>query len=177
MHGMWQGDDLAQVLGKKLGSSAVLFATLSIGCGKVSQTFASNQLETNMTNTFQFDTVVLAVLIASLMPVICAGIAKWGRKDYDNHHPRAWYASLDGFAARANAAQQNCFEAFPFFAVGVLLAALSGVEGDTLEAVSWLFIAARVVYVACYLNDKASWRSISWLVGFASVVYLYALAL
>lgn len=130
-----------------------------------------------MNNTFQFDTVVLAVLFAGLMPVICAGIAKWGRKDYDNYNPRAWYASLDGIAARANAAQQNCLEAFPFFAVGVILAALSGVEGDTLEEVSWLFIVARVAYVTCYLTDKAAWRSMSWLVGFACVVYLYALAL
>jgi uncharacterized MAPEG superfamily protein len=125
----------------------------------------------------QLDTVVLAVLIAGLMPVICAGIAKWGRKDYDNHNPRVWYASLEGFAARANAAQQNCLEAFPFFAVGVLLAALSGADGDSLETVTWMFIVARVAYVACYLNDKASWRSIFWVIGFACVVYLYALAL
>ena len=125
----------------------------------------------------QLDTVVLALLIAGLMPVICAGIAKWGRKDYDNHNPRAWYASLDGLAARANAAQQNCLEAFPFFAVGVLVAALSGADGDSLETVPWMFIVARVAYVACYLNDKASWRSIFWVIGFACVVYLYALAL
>jgi uncharacterized MAPEG superfamily protein len=125
----------------------------------------------------QLDTVVLAVLIAGLMPVICAGIAKWGRKDYDNHNPRAWYATLEGLPARANAAQQNCLEAFPFFAVGVILAALSGANGDSLEAAAWLFIAARVAYIACYLNDKAAWRSIFWLIGFASVVYLYTLAL
>lgn len=130
-----------------------------------------------MINTFQFDTVVLAVLLAGLMSVICAGIAKWGRKDYDNHNPRTWYATLDGFAARANAAQQNCLEAFPFFAVGVLLAALSGADGDSLEAATWLFVVARIAYIACYLTDKATWRSIAWLVGFASVVYLYAMAL
>jgi uncharacterized MAPEG superfamily protein len=130
-----------------------------------------------MNESFQLDTIVLAVLIAGLMPVICAGIAKWGRKDYDNHNPRAWYASIDGFAARANAAQQNCLEAFPFFAAGVILAALSGTDGDALEAVSWLFIVVRVAYIACYLNDKATWRSIFWLVGFGCTVYLYSLAL
>ena len=130
-----------------------------------------------MNLAIQLDTVVLAVLIAGLMPVICAGIAKWGRKDYDNHDPRGWYASLDGISARANAAQQNCLEAFPFFAVGVVLAALSGADGDSLDAATWLFILARVAYIACYLNDKAAWRSISWLVGYACVVYLYFLAL
>lgn len=130
-----------------------------------------------MNESFQLDNIVLVVLIAGLMPVICAGIAKWGRKDYDNHNPRAWYASIDGFAARANAAQQNCLEAFPFFAAGVILAALSGTDGDALEAVSWLFIVVRVAYIACYLSDKATWRSIFWLVGFGCTVYLYSLAL
>ena len=125
----------------------------------------------------QLDTVVIAILIAGLLPLICAAIAKWGDKTYDNHYPRAWLANQEGFRARANAAQQNCLEAFPFFAVGVLVAALSGADGDSLETVTWLFIVARVAYVACYLNDKASWRSIFWVIGFACVVYLYALAL
>lgn len=42
------------------------------------------------------------------------------------HAPRAWLAEQEGFRARANAAQQNLFEVFPFFAVGVILAALGG---------------------------------------------------
>jgi uncharacterized MAPEG superfamily protein len=125
----------------------------------------------------QLDTVVLAVLIAGLMPLMCAVIAKWGASDYDNHNPRAWMATLDGLRARANAAQQNCLEAFPFFAVGVILAALGGVDGDALEAISWAFIAARVVYVACYVVDKATWRSVAWVVGYGLVIYLYVLSL
>lgn len=130
-----------------------------------------------MTYAVQLDTVVLAILIAGLMPLICAAIAKWGRKDFDNHNPRAWMAGLDGFRARANAAQQNCLEAFPFFAVGAILAALSGSDGDPLEAVTGFFIVARIAYVACYLADKASLRSLFWVLGFASVIYLYVMAL
>ncbi len=55
-----------------------------------------------------------AVLAAGIMPVVCAGIAKSGFKGYDNSDPRAWLARQTGFRARANAAQANCFEAFPF---------------------------------------------------------------
>jgi len=62
----------------------------------------------------QLDTLVFAILIAGFMPMICAVIAKWGAQGYDNHNPRAWMAHQEGFRARANAAQQNCFEAFPF---------------------------------------------------------------
>ena len=77
-----------------------------------------------------------AVLVAGIMPVVCAGIAKSGLKGYDNSDPRAWLARQTGFRARANAAQANCFEAFPFFAVGVVLALLTGVDPATVDAKS-----------------------------------------
>ena len=62
------------------------------------------------------------VFVAGVLPYISAGIAKWGFKDFDNNNPRAWLAQQTGFRARANAAQQNSFEAFPFFAAVVLIA-------------------------------------------------------
>jgi uncharacterized MAPEG superfamily protein len=125
----------------------------------------------------QIDTVVLAVLIAGLLPFVCAIVAKWGGRGYDNHNPREWLAHQDGYRARANAAQQNSFEAFPFFAVGVVLAALGGADGDVMEIASWVFVAARVVYIACYVKDLATWRSLMWLVGWVATIYLYVQAL
>ena len=125
----------------------------------------------------QIDTVVLAVLIAGVLPFICAVVAKWGGRGYDNHNPREWLAHQEGHRARANAAQQNSFEAFPFFAVGVVLAALSGADGDVMEITSWLFVLARVTYIVFYVKDKATWRSLVWLVGWLATIYLYVLAL
>ena len=58
------------------------------------------------------------LLVAGLMPMVCAGIAKAGAKGYDNHNPRAWLAKQEGYRARANAAQANCLEAFPYFCGG-----------------------------------------------------------
>ena len=63
-----------------------------------------------------------SVLVAGLMPMICAGIAKSGAKGYDNHDPRAWLASQAGRRARANAAQANSFEALPLFIGAVIIA-------------------------------------------------------
>ncbi|WP_019428834.1 MAPEG family protein [Limnohabitans sp. Rim47] len=117
------------------------------------------------------------VLIAGLMPVFCAGIAKAGAKGYDNHDPRAWLAQQSGFRARANAAQANCLEAFPFFAVGLVLALLTGVDPFVVDSLAVLFVAARVAYVACYLADKALFRSIFWAVGYFSVIAFYVLAM
>jgi len=118
-----------------------------------------------------------AILVAGIMPVVCAGIAKSGFKGYDNSDPRAWLARQTGFRARANAAQANCFEAFPFFAVGVVLALLTGVEPDTVDALAMFFIAARLAYVFFYVSDKAKWRTIVWSAAYLSVVALYALAM
>jgi uncharacterized MAPEG superfamily protein len=124
----------------------------------------------------QLDTVVIAILIAGLLPLICAAISKWGDKSYDNHNPRAWIANQEGFRARANAAQQNSLEAFPFFAIGVILASLGGADGNMLESLSWIYITVRVAYIACYLLDKAALRSLFWVAGHGIVIYLFTQA-
>lgn len=120
---------------------------------------------------------VLPVLVAGLLPIVCAGIAKWGAKDYDNHHPRAWMTAQTGRRARADAAQQNSFEAFPFFAAGVALALWC--QADALEVAlwGWLFVAMRVAYIYCYVTDRATPRSLFWMFGFAVVIRLYVMAL
>jgi uncharacterized MAPEG superfamily protein len=118
-----------------------------------------------------------AVLVAGIMPVVCAGIAKSGFKGYDNSDPRAWLASQTGFRARANAAQANCFEAFPFFAMGIILALLTGVDPGTVDALAMFFIAARVAYVFFYVTDKAKWRTMVWSAAYLTVVALFALAM
>jgi uncharacterized MAPEG superfamily protein len=118
-----------------------------------------------------------AVLAAGIMPVVCAGIAKSGFKDYDNHDPRAWLSRQTGFRARANAAQANCFEAFPLFAVGIILALLTGVDPAMVDTLALLFMAARVAYVVFYLLDQDKWRTMAWSVAFLTAIALYAFAM
>jgi uncharacterized MAPEG superfamily protein len=115
----------------------------------------------------------VSILVAGVMPWVCAGIAKAGQRNYDNHNPREWLARQSGYRARANAAQANCFEAFPLYAVGVLMAMLADVEMDQVELCAGIFIVARVAYVACYLMDKDKMRSLAWFVGVVSTVALY----
>lgn len=117
------------------------------------------------------------LVVAGLMPVVCAGIAKSGFKGYDNSDPRAWLAQQTGFRARANAAQANCFEAFPFFAVGVVLALLKGVDPQIVDVLSLFFLAMRVAYVFFYITDKAKWRTMVWSAAYLTVVAFYALAM
>lgn len=123
------------------------------------------------------NSIYAAVLIAGLLPVVCAGLSKAGRKDYNNHDPRAWATQLTGHRARANAAQANSLEAFPFFAAAVLVALHAGVVTDTLSTVAWVFVAARIAYIWAYVTDRATVRSLVWLVGYGAVVALFVLAL
>ena len=119
----------------------------------------------------------LCLLIAGILPLVAAGIAKAGAKDYNNHDPRAWMSQLTGRRARADAAQANSFEAFPFFAAGVLLALQAGVQAHLVDVLAIVFVLARVIYIACYVADRASLRSLFWALGYLCVLGLYVLAL
>jgi uncharacterized MAPEG superfamily protein len=39
-----------------------------------------------------------------------------------------------------------------------------------------LFIIARIIYIWCYITDKASLRSLVWMVGFGATVALFITA-
>jgi uncharacterized MAPEG superfamily protein len=122
-------------------------------------------------------TAFLCVLIAGLLPYVGTMAAKWGFRRYDNHNPRQWLAEQTGFRARGNAAQANSFEAFPLFAAGVIIATLAQVDAALMDALAVTFVLARVGYIVCYVADKATWRSIFWLVGLLSVVALFVATL
>lgn len=109
------------------------------------------------------------VLLAALMPIVCAGIAKSGmfgkpRRDggYDNELPREWLARQTDWRARANAAQANCFEALPFFIGAVVIAHQHGAQQTWVDAAALVFVLLRVAYVACYLRNLANLRSLAW---------------
>lgn len=118
--------------------------------------------------------IAWSLLAAAVMPVGCAGIAKWGammqpRREggFDNHNPREWLARQQGYRARANAAQANCFEALPFFIGAVLYALLMQAPAVRIEALAGLWLLLRVVYVALYLVDKPTARSTVWTLALA----------
>ena len=68
---------------------------------------------------------IICVILSGFLPIIAAGIAKFGPAEsnpaepFDNRHPRQWLAKQTGMRARANAAQANTFESLPFFFAAV----------------------------------------------------------
>ncbi len=116
------------------------------------------------------------VLAAGILPYVATLTAKSGRSGFDNRDPRGWLARQEGFRKRANAAQMNAFEAFPFFAAAVITAhVLNGPQG-LIDTLALVFIAARLLYLGFYLADQASLRSLAWFVGFGCVIAIFIAA-
>jgi uncharacterized MAPEG superfamily protein len=107
-------------------------------------------------------------------PVVVA-MAKLG--GYDNHHPRAQQAKLEGWGARALASHQNGFEAFPAFAAAVLTAQVLGGSPEWMDRLAITFVAARILYTGLYVADLSTLRSTVWSVGWFATLGLFLLPL
>ncbi|MCY4743919.1 MAPEG family protein [Pelomonas sp. UHG3] len=122
----------------------------------------------------------LCLLVACVLPVLCAGLAKskgFGKRrrdgGFDNHAPREWLALLQGWQARANAAQANSWEALPVFIAGLFVAHQHQAAQATVDALAAGFIAARLAFIGLYLADQAWLRSVVWVAGLAACVALF----
>ncbi|WPB58740.1 MAPEG family protein [Xylophilus sp. GOD-11R] len=104
------------------------------------------------------------ILVAVLMPIVCAGIAKAGK--FDNHDPRTWLSQQKGYRARANAAQTNSFENLPFFIGAVVIAHQLQASQGWIDGLALAYIVLRIAYVASYLADLASLRSALYMGAF-----------
>lgn len=113
------------------------------------------------------------VLIAGLLPYIGTLTAKIGGQRFDNANPREWLSKQAGFRQRANAAQLNGFEAFPLFAAAVIVAHLTGAPQERIDLLAVTFVVARLFYIAFYVTDKSTLRSLAWFVGIGSAVALF----
>lgn len=116
------------------------------------------------------------VLIAIFLPYLCTGIAKFssGYGPRQNHDPRGFLDSLQGFARRADFAQRNSFEVTPAFAAAVIIAANVGnAKPVTMDVLAVLFITTRLLYILFYLADWAALRSLAWALGMGLIAAFF----
>ncbi len=117
-----------------------------------------------------FATLILALL--TIAPI------KWlGYRQFDNARPRDGAFYQDPLRARALGAHQNGLEAFPFFAVAVLLAEFRDAPQSLVNELAALFVIVRIAYVLTYLGDRPTLRSIMWSIGFAINIAIFFLPL
>ena len=122
---------------------------------------------------------IVCVILAGFLPIIAAGIAKFGPTEnasidpYDNRQPREWLAKQTGLRARANAAQANTFESLPFFYIAIAIAMILQAPQDRIDVLAIGYLLARMFYIVCYVMDWANLRTLMWLIGFACTVALF----
>ena len=112
--------------------------------------------------------VLVAIPVAYgllFVPRVLVIVALKQQRKFDNHNPRDALRALEGWGRRAQAAQENGYEAFPAFAAGVLACALTGARPELAIALCIIHLIARLAYVACYALDWAPLRSLVWFVG------------
>jgi uncharacterized MAPEG superfamily protein len=105
----------------------------------------------------------LCLLGMVLLTILVLGPAKiGGRREFDNAYPRDPAFYTKGVRARALGAHQNGLEAFPLFAIAVLLAEMHGAPQHMIDGLALAFLGARIAYAVCYLGDRPTLRSLIW---------------
>lgn len=125
-------------------------------------------------------TPLWCLLIATFLPFTWSAVGNFFRNrqfgKIDNQYPRLQQAQLTGIGARALAAQQNAWEALAMFTPAVLVAHLNGATTGQAAIASMLFIIARIAHGCFYLADLSTLRSLSWVVGLGSIIWLFVIA-
>ena len=102
---------------------------------------------------------VFGTLLLYLLTILGA---KWaGGRSFNNARPRDPDFYGDPIRARALGAHQNGIEAFPFFAVAVLLAEFRTAPQHLIDELAVLFLIVRIAYVFTYLGNRPTLRSIA----------------
>ncbi|MBU4612549.1 MAPEG family protein [Achromobacter sp. GG226] len=111
--------------------------------------------------------VTWLLLAAAFLPLLSAVAAKAGGDRFDNETPRTWLSKQEGWRARANAAQQNAFEALPFFYAAALFALHQGADPGRLGTLMGFWLLARIAYLGCYIAGRGLLRSLVWVIALA----------
>ena len=114
----------------------------------------------------------VALYLLTIAPI------KWiGFRHYDNSRPRDPAFYQDAIRSRALGAHQNGLEAFPFFAVAVLLAEFRTAPQNLINELAVLFLIVRIAYVLTYVGNRPRLRSILWNLGFTINIVIFFLPL
>ena len=111
-----------------------------------------------------------------MLYLLTIAAVKWtALRRFDNARPRDPDFYQDPIRARALGAHQNGIEAFPFFAIAVLLAEFRLGPQRLIDELAVLFLIVRIAYVFTYLGDRPTLRSILWSIGFAINIAIFFL--
>jgi uncharacterized MAPEG superfamily protein len=120
------------------------------------------------------------VLIAIFLPYVGTSIAKFtggGFGPRQNHDPRTFLATLEGYRKRANAFQMNSFEVTPAFAAAVIIAyVVNNAEPATIDRLAIAWVTSRLLYLIFYIADLALLRSLAWFLGMGLIIAIFVVS-
>jgi uncharacterized MAPEG superfamily protein len=91
--------------------------------------------------------------------------------------PRDIKPELTGTAGRLQRAMNNHFEGLILFTIAVVVVTLGEQSTPTTQTCAYVYLAARVLYVPAYAFGLTPWRTLIWIVGFASTIIMLIAAL
>jgi uncharacterized MAPEG superfamily protein len=109
--------------------------------------------------------MIFAAVILYLLTV--APIKVVVRPPFDNSNSREPAFYKPGIASRALGAHINGIETFPFFAVAILLAEFRHAPQSWIDVLAVAFVGVRLLFVAAYLGNWPTTRTLLWNFGFA----------
>jgi uncharacterized MAPEG superfamily protein len=112
---------------------------------------------------------VLILAIVNLLWAAQARTAQYG-KDWNMGARDEAMPPLDPLPGRLLRAQANLAETLPLFAAAVLAAGVAGRFGTWTAAGSWLYAAARFVYLPLYAMGVPVVRTLVWMVSLLGLV-------
>jgi uncharacterized MAPEG superfamily protein len=107
---------------------------------------------------------LLAAVLLFLLTV--APVKAIGYRDFDNSKPRDPKFYDHPLRARALGARVNGIETFPFFAAAVLLAEFRHAPQGWIDGLAVGFVVLRLAFVAAYLANRSTTRTLLWNAGF-----------
>jgi uncharacterized MAPEG superfamily protein len=121
------------------------------------------------------------LIIVLFIPYVLAGLGGYHRikafGKVDNNHPRQQATLLEGAGARVMAAQANAWEAAAVFTAAVMTAQFAGVgAGGAAATTAIVFVVVRILHAIFYVTDKASLRSLAFIIGLGCCIRLFYLA-
>jgi len=119
------------------------------------------------------------LFVAMLLPTVAAVAGSVARyrspAGLDNHNPRQQVAQLEGFGARAYAAQANAWEALALFTVAIFINHAAQGDPAWSAALAVAFIGFRVGHLLAYLGNLATLRSLFYALALFACIGLVVL--
>jgi uncharacterized MAPEG superfamily protein len=114
-----------------------------------------------------------AVLLYLLTLAPTKGLAP---REFDNANPRDPKFFEHPVRKRALGAHINGIETFPFFAAAVVLAEFRNAPQDWVDGLALAFLITRVGFVAAYVGNRPTLRTVLWNAAFAFNLGLFFLS-